>query len=269
LMIRLLRALAILACMASASVQAQAARELQLAYVGDPAHPAWKGIQQAHAEANLQGRFLGQQYQIETLTLSDLGDRTGAQFHAVIAAIEAEDLIRVAESLPNVPILNVAAEQDWLRQRCAHNLFHVLPSARMRADAIKQWQTQAGRGDVEARAWHSSFKRYAAAQLNRRYQSAQGEPMQDLSWAGWAGVKLVTDLLALYPQASPTELMQHLHNDLAFDGQKGQVLTFRPTGQLRQPLLLIAGDSIVGEAPLRGVVDITDLDSLGTKECPK
>ena len=46
-------------------------------------------------------------------------------------------------------------------------------------------------------------------------------------------------------------------------------MSFRETGQLRQPLLLVDGDRIVGEAPVRGVVDTTYLDSLGVPFCPK
>ena len=44
-------------------------------------------------------------------------------------------------------------------------------------------------------------------------------------------------------------------------------MSFRDTGQLRQPLLLVAGDHVLGEAPVRGVVEIEDLDSLGATHC--
>jgi hypothetical protein len=47
----------------------------------------------------------------------------------------------------------------------------------------------------------------------------------------------------------------------------GTDMNFRPTGQLRQPLLLVEDGKIAGEAPVRGVAD--DLDSLGNVECEK
>jgi hypothetical protein len=54
---------------------------------------------------------------------------------------------------------------------------------------------------------------------------------------------------------------------MAFDGQKGVPHTFRDTGQLRQPLLLVEAGKLVGEAPVPGVVDTNDLDSLGLTSC--
>ena len=47
-----------------------------------------------------------------------------------------------------------------------------------------------------------------------------------------------------------------------------QLLNFRATGQLRQPLLITENDVLVGEAPMRGVANIEDLDRLGINECP-
>lgn len=44
-------------------------------------------------------------------------------------------------------------------------------------------------------------------------------------------------------------------------------MSFRPNGQLRQPLFLVEGGRIAGEAPVKGVVDIEDLDSLGSNAC--
>jgi hypothetical protein len=38
--------------------------------------------------------------------------------------------------------------------------------------------------------------------------------------------------------------------------------TFRDTGQLRQPLLLVEAGKLVGEAPVPGVVDSNDLTAL-------
>jgi len=44
-------------------------------------------------------------------------------------------------------------------------------------------------------------------------------------------------------------------------------MSFRDTGQLRQTLLLVENGEIVAEAPVRGVVDPDDLDSLGLRAC--
>ena len=93
--------------------------------------------------------------------------------------------------------------------------------------------------------------------------------MTDEAWAGWAAVKLLSDTIARVETNDAIVLIETLQTDLAFDGQKGIHMSFRDTGQLRQPLLLVEDGTIVGEAPVRGIVGVTNLDSLGLPGCPK
>ncbi|MCY4281483.1 MAG: hypothetical protein OXE03_00980, partial [Gammaproteobacteria bacterium] len=63
-------------------------------------------------------------------------------------------------------------------------------------------------------------------------------------------------------------MLEFLKGDLGFDGQKGLGLDFRNTGQLRQLLLISDADGkLLGEAPVRGVVEPDDMDSLGLASC--
>ena len=62
-------------------------------------------------------------------------------------------------------------------------------------------------------------------------------------------------------------LLAFMKSEIAFDGQKGVPHTFRDTGQLRQRLLIVENGELAGEAPVRGVADTTDLDSLGVPSC--
>lgn len=245
---------------ASAPLAAQQTLEVPLAFVGDAAGAASHGAQQGLEEAQMQGEFLGQRYRLDAPLTSAV---------AIVAALPAKELAALAAAHPDLPVLNVTAADDSLRDQCRPNLFHVLPSARMAADAVAQWQqANPDTTDVGAQAWHPAFEKYAAAQLNKRYTERFAQPMNDESWAGWAAVKMVSDTVAREQAATPTVLLEALRERLAFDGQKGIDMNFRPDGQLRQPLLLVAGDRIVGEAPVRGVVDIEDLDSLGPARCP-
>jgi ABC transporter substrate binding protein (PQQ-dependent alcohol dehydrogenase system) len=139
----------------------------------------------------------------------------------------------------------------------------------MKADAERQWQRKEPGSRARAHAWHRSFKKYAAAQLNSRFRKRFGQPMDDEAWAGWAAVRLLSDMIVREQIAAPAQLLEALQTNLAFDGQKGIDMSFRDTGQLRQPLLLVDDDRIVGEAPVRGVVGITNLDSLGIPFCLK
>mgnify|MGYP001327601251 FL=1 len=69
--------------------------------------------------------------------------------------------------------------------------------------------------------------------------------------------------------SSTVDLLYAIKTDLIFDGQKGVGLTFRETGQLRQPVLIVAGDQVVGEMPIPGPNSRNKLDDLGTVECYK
>ncbi|MGH8488738.1 MAG: ABC transporter substrate-binding protein, partial [Gammaproteobacteria bacterium] len=82
-------------------------------------------------------------------------------------------------------------------------------------------------------------------------------------------VKLFSDSVARLGAVYPEKLLDYIRTRLAFDGQKGIDMNFRPNGQLRQPLFLVEGGRIAGEAPVKGVVDIEDLDSLGSSACPQ
>ena len=232
--------------------------QVPIGYSGDLASTAWLGAQQGHAEAQIQGDFLGQQY---TLT-----PRLG-EVSAIVAALPPAALQALARAHPGVPVLNVTAMDDDLRTACLPNLLHVIPSRKMLADARAQWKKVHPDSNVEARVWHPDFQKYAASQLNKRYTEASGKPMDDTAWAGWAAVKMVSDLVAREQTADPAALLAALRGKLAFDGQKGSDLSFRDNGQLRQPLLLEEDGKLVGEAPVRGVAAVDDLDSLGVVGC--
>ena len=93
--------------------------------------------------------------------------------------------------------------------------------------------------------------------------------MDDRAWAGWAALKMLADSVARIQNAEPAKLLDYLKTKLVFDGQKGVTMKFRATGQLSQILLIIENGKPVGEAPVKGVVDPLDLDSLGAVECQK
>jgi hypothetical protein len=93
--------------------------------------------------------------------------------------------------------------------------------------------------------------------------------MVDETWTGWVGVKLLAESVLRLQSGDPQELLSYLQSELFFDGQKGYEMTFRDNGQLRQIVLLVEDGEVVGEAPVRGVVDDeSDLDTLGLSECP-
>lgn len=243
------------------------AAELTIGFYGDATSDAWLGAQQGISENNAQGEFLNLHYTLEHLEASELA---GDGVTAIVVAGDAEMVRRVARNHPEMPVFNIASTETGLRAECLYNVFHTIPSDRMKEDALRQWQATNPDLPVTAQAWSPEATKYAAGQLNNRFKAAAGRPMNDASWSGWAATKLVGDLIARTQPMLGGELVDTLRNETNFDGQHGVNMTFRPTGQLRQPLWLVDGSGkIAGEAPVRGVVDVDDLDSLGLSECPK
>jgi hypothetical protein len=249
-----------------------AMEEVQLVYVGSTTTSLWRGIDQGLREANILGSFTGYTYTVEPVSPEAL---LGAQRDklplAVVAATDAETLQRLSAKFAaaSVAVVNLLVDDEALRQACLPNLLHVAPSARMKADAVAQWQKRKPTAQVQARAWHEDFTKFAAGELNNRFRKAQGLPMDDDAWAGWAALKLLSEAVARAQSTEPARILAYLRHEMAFDGQKGVPHTFRDTGQLRQPLLLVEAGKLVGEAPVPGVVDSNDLDSLGLTSCKR
>jgi hypothetical protein len=262
-------ALALLAAAVSLSVQGAepAPKEIEILYVGDKADPAWLGASQGLTEANQQGKFLGTTFRLTQLP--GAGDVLNqAKPAAAVVALDAATLAEVAKALPDTPVFNVSLDDDDLRARCGGNILHVQPSKAMKRDALSQWKTKHPESNAAALAWHSSAVKYAGLQLNKRYRQSSGKDMDDHAWAGWAAVKMLSDTVVRTQSGAGTELLEFMKTRLRFDGQKGADMSFRPNGQLRQPILLVEDGKIVGEAPVPGVSKGSDdLDSLGNVEC--
>ncbi len=240
---------------------------VRIGFLGTADTDAHKGAQQGIDEANAQGKFLALHY--ELVTVEDAGQAVAIRPSAIVAAVSPLRLLKLSGEAVGIPVLNATAPDDELREECRGNLFHTIPSHAMHEDALQQWRRKNPRSGALSRAWHPAFKKYAAGQLNKRYRKASGQTMTDEAWAAWAAVKLLSDTVARTGSADPAIALESMQTDLVFDGQKGIDMSFRDTGQLRQPLLLVENDEIVGEAPVRGIVGITNLDSLGLAECPK
>ena len=241
-------------------------QEINVLYIGNTDVPVYFGARQGLLEANAQGEFMGVVYRLTAIT--EVGSASVIPV-AIIAAVDAARLEQVIEVYPHVPILNTILKDTNLRENCDDALFHIPPSTAMLEDAERQWRQHAPKSKARAYTWHRTFRKYAAAQLNIRFMKQVGFAMDNDAWAGWAAMKLLADTIVRRPDLQGFGLVEELKTNLAFDGQKGIDMSFRETGQLRQPLLLIEQDKIVGEAPVRGVVNGADLDSLGLVFCAK
>ena len=121
-----------------------------------------------------------------------------------------------------------------------------------------------GDAGLVALAWASSFDRFGAPQVSRRFAKVAGRPMSGQDWAAWlAGKALVGAAVAA--SKGPVAAFQKALTDGEVDGSKGVGMSFRPwDGQLRQPVLLGDGQSVVALAPVDGMLHPKNtLDTLG------
>ena len=240
--------------------------EILIAYSGKLNGEGRRGAQLGLEEANTQGKFLNLAFQLID-NPSDLQGRVLGGFKAVVSDSGSRDLRLLTSSYNPIPIFNIAERSEALRQECYENLLHVISSEEMLDDAITQWQRGRVRLRQTATGWHYSFKKYAAAQLNKRYEEKYNEPMSEVAWAGWASIKIISDTIARFPDSG--DLLYSMKTNLKFDGQKGVSMTFRENGQLRQPVLIIEQDRVIGEMPQPGANFQNRLDDLGTVDCYK
>ena len=98
---------------------------------------------------NTTGRFLKQNFVLETSVVPEDGDPVAKAKEIlaggdalIVADLEPADLLAVAD-LPEAQgsvIVNARSDQDRLREEdCRPNVFHILPSYAMRADALAQY----------------------------------------------------------------------------------------------------------------------------------
>ena len=121
-----------------------------------------------------------------------------------------------------------------------------------------------GDAGLVALAWHASFERYGAPQVSRRFAKASGRPMTGQDWSAWLAGKALVAAVVAAPKGG-TAAFQKALAEVELDGSKGVAMGFRPwDGQLRQPVLLGDGQSVVATAPVDGILHPKNaLDTLG------
>ncbi len=127
-----------------------------------------------------------------------------------------------------------------------------------------------GSAGLVAEAWQTSWERYGAPQLSRRFSKAAQRPMASADWAAWMATKAIIEVALKWPDAR--EHRRALRSpDLVLDGFKGVRLSFRSWDQqLRQPMFLAhggIGGGIAGVAPFDGFLHPSNiLDTLGADQ---
>lgn len=124
-----------------------------------------------------------------------------------------------------------------------------------------------GAAGLVAAAWHWSWERSGAPQVNARFEDLTGgRRMDNADFAAWAAVRAITQGALRSQSTEHQPIVDFILGDrMNLDGSKGYPMTFRPWDhQMRQAILLATGNAVIQLAPIEGFLHQTnDLDTLG------
>ncbi|MGO9699214.1 MAG: amino acid ABC transporter substrate-binding protein [Xanthobacteraceae bacterium] len=123
--------------------------------------------------------------------------------------------------------------------------------------------------DLEPVAWHWTWERNGAPQVNSRFdKKSGGRHMEGADWAAWLAVKMIVQSALRTGSTDFSKQRAFILGDGNFDGDKGLAMSVRPWDhQLRQAILLAAPYEVVAAAPVEGFLHRTnELDTLGDDE---
>lgn len=124
----------------------------------------------------------------------------------------------------------------------------------------------AGTAGLIPTAWHPASEQWGGTQIQNRFAKASGRRMLSKDMAAWTAVRVVGEAATRMQSADTAKLADYLRSDdFSIAAFKGQKLTFRKwNGQLRQPIFLGDGRSVVSTSPQEGFLhQISELDTLG------
>jgi ABC transporter substrate binding protein (PQQ-dependent alcohol dehydrogenase system) len=127
-----------------------------------------------------------------------------------------------------------------------------------------------GDAGLVAVAWSAKFERYGAPQVSRSLAKLVGRPMGALDWPAWMAGKALVAAASAAPKG-PAAAFHKALVEAELDGSKGVAMGFRRwDGQMRQPVMLSDGQSVIATAPADGVLHPKNtLDTLGADEPEK
>jgi ABC transporter substrate binding protein (PQQ-dependent alcohol dehydrogenase system) len=124
----------------------------------------------------------------------------------------------------------------------------------------------AGSAGLEATSWDASFGQWGALQLQSRFTKKFSRWMTALDMQAWTAVRMIGEAVSRTNSADPKTIASYIIGpDFALAAFKGDKLTVRDWDlQLRQPILLADGRTIVSVSPQPGFLhQHSELDTLG------
>jgi len=126
-----------------------------------------------------------------------------------------------------------------------------------------------GTEGLSALAWHWTWERHGAPQLNQRFRRLAERDMRSEDWAAWVAARAIIEGVAQTSSVDPLQIAETIRSgDFRLDLYKGVRGSFRKwDGQLRQPILLATHNAVIERGPVDGFEHRVDtLDTLGADE---
>lgn len=171
--------------------------QVERAYLGHATGPASDGLQMALDDARFELDAAGHDVKLDSSEAASLdaaraaaqaAEKAGAAL--IVTDLPADWTLAVADAV-KLPVLNVGAADDRLRQQdCRPRLYHLLPSERMRSDALAQllvsrkWSkllllTGPGEADpARAAVAQASIKRYGLQVVGSKPFKVSADPRE-------------------------------------------------------------------------------------------
>lgn len=124
----------------------------------------------------------------------------------------------------------------------------------------------AGSAGLRPTTWDASSESWGGAQVQDRFNRLFHRPMTALDMQAWTACRMIGEAASRVRSAGPAAIMDYMRSPkFGVGAYKGQQLTLREWDwQLRQPILLADGRTIVSISPQAGFLhQVTELDTLG------
>jgi ABC transporter substrate binding protein (PQQ-dependent alcohol dehydrogenase system) len=220
--------------------------------------PRWFLVEGSHEEdaafadalRRAAGRFGGEV--VESRVFEDTGGaRTTDSGHVQVQ----RQLPVFTQRAPSHDVLLVADESEVFGE---HMPFH-------------NWDARpvAGTSGLAPTVWSPAHEQWGGIQLQNRFMDDAGRRMQEEDMLAWMAVRMVGEAATRVGGADPATIRDYmLGPDFELAAFKGEALTIRPwNNQLRQPILLADGKTVVSVSPQEGFLHPSSfLDTLGYDE---
>ncbi|HMA73775.1 MAG TPA: ABC transporter substrate-binding protein [Xanthobacteraceae bacterium] len=124
----------------------------------------------------------------------------------------------------------------------------------------------AGSAGLVPKSWDPAHDQWGANQLQNRFMQSFSRRMNALDMQTWSAARMIGEAAARVASGDPQAIFTYMKGpEFALAAFKGQKLTLRDWNlQLRQPILLADGRTIVSVSPQEGFLhQFSELDTLG------